>query len=191
MHSIGMVTRTQFWTTINTLNSRIILRERDARNATLFGSIHRTPWQWIQTLVRTQNFLALIDKHFPSDHKLHEILNCNCAKVFYCAMCNMERILKSHNRNKNILQQHPHRLLMVVTATVTNPVRCRGDVRHPEWSTLQQERIKLYRDDRTNFQEEVLWTHLHIQPSGQRYPFLSWSLMISFDWNNRLTTPTS
>ena len=51
-----------------------------------------------------QNFLQLIDKHFPQGHKLHKILNRNCVKVSYCTMRNMERILKSHN--KKILQQH-------------------------------------------------------------------------------------
>ena len=44
------------------------------------------------------NFLKLIDKHFPPNHKLHKIFNRNSIKISYSCMPNISTIIKSHNR---------------------------------------------------------------------------------------------
>ena len=46
-----------------------------------------------------KTFLSLIDKHFPISNKLHKIFNRNNIKVSYSCTKNVERIIKSHNRN--------------------------------------------------------------------------------------------
>ncbi len=52
-----------------------------------------------------KNFLQLIDKHFPPEHKLHKIFNRNSVKVSYSCMPNASSIIKSHN--KKILESQP------------------------------------------------------------------------------------
>ena len=44
-----------------------------------------------------KQFLQLIDKHFPPQHKCHKLFNRKNLKVSYCCMPNMEKILKGHN----------------------------------------------------------------------------------------------
>ena len=44
-----------------------------------------------------KNFLRLLDKHFPPNHKFHPIFNRNCVKISYSCMPNMASIIKSHN----------------------------------------------------------------------------------------------
>ena len=46
-----------------------------------------------------QNFLSLIDKHFPAHHRLHKILNRNTVKVSYSCMPNVASHISSHNQN--------------------------------------------------------------------------------------------
>ena len=46
-----------------------------------------------------RKLLNLLDKHFPPNHKLHPICNCNCAKVSYSCMTNMAATIKLHNSN--------------------------------------------------------------------------------------------
>ncbi len=43
------------------------------------------------------NFLCLIDKHFPPNHKLHKIFNRNTVKVGYSCMNNVKSIISKHN----------------------------------------------------------------------------------------------
>ena len=43
------------------------------------------------------NFLCLIDKHFPPNHKLHKIFNRNTVKVSYSCMNNVKSIISKHN----------------------------------------------------------------------------------------------
>ena len=50
-------------------------------------------------------FLAL-DKHFPKDHKLRKILNCNTIKISYSCMNNTKQIIDNHN--KCILNSSKH-----------------------------------------------------------------------------------
>ena len=43
-------------------------------------------------------FFDLLEKHFPSNHKLRKIINKNTIKLIYCCMPNIGRILKGHNK---------------------------------------------------------------------------------------------
>ncbi len=52
-----------------------------------------------------QKFLALIDKHFPTNSKLSNIFNKNTLKLSYSCTENLEGIIKKHN-NK-ILNKPP------------------------------------------------------------------------------------
>ena len=42
-------------------------------------------------------FLKLLDKHFPKSHRLHKIINKHNVKLSYSCMPNIERIIKGHN----------------------------------------------------------------------------------------------
>ena len=54
---------------------------------------------------RTQ-FLALVDKHVPKDHKLRKIFNRNTIKISYSCMNNTKQIIDNHN--KRILNSSKH-----------------------------------------------------------------------------------
>ena len=43
-------------------------------------------------------FLALVDKHFPKDHKLRKIFNRNTIKISYSCMTNTKQIIDNHNK---------------------------------------------------------------------------------------------
>ena len=43
-------------------------------------------------------FLALVDKHFPKDHKLRKIFNRNTIKISYSYMNNTKQIIDNHNK---------------------------------------------------------------------------------------------
>ena len=45
-----------------------------------------------------KTFLCLLDKHFPSHHRLHPIINRRCVKINYCCMPNIASHIKAHNR---------------------------------------------------------------------------------------------
>ena len=45
-----------------------------------------------------KKFFALLKKHFPDSHPLHQMVNKNTVKLSYSCMPNIGRILKSHNR---------------------------------------------------------------------------------------------
>ena len=45
-----------------------------------------------------ENFLQLIDKHFPRSSKLLKIFNCNTVKVSYNCIPNFQQIIKRHNK---------------------------------------------------------------------------------------------
>ena len=51
-----------------------------------------------------KQFLRLLEKHFPKEHKLHKIFNKNSVKVSYSCMPNMASIIKSHN--KKVIEQN-------------------------------------------------------------------------------------
>ena len=64
-------------------------------------SLHPTTQTLVSMNVSTnigRNFLNLIDKHFPSHHKLHiKIFNRNTVKVSYSCMSNVKSIITKHN----------------------------------------------------------------------------------------------
>ena len=45
-----------------------------------------------------KKFLQLVDKHFPPDHKLRQVVNRNCVKLSYSCMKNVKQIIQSHNQ---------------------------------------------------------------------------------------------
>ena len=53
-------------------------------------------------------FLKLINKHFPRHHKLYKLFNKNNVKVSYSCMPNMKNIINTHKDNitRIILQEH-------------------------------------------------------------------------------------
>ena len=59
----------------------------------------------VRTNIR-HRFLALVDKHFPKDHKLRKIFNRNTIKISYSCMNNTKQIIDSHN--KRILNSSKH-----------------------------------------------------------------------------------
>ena len=48
--------------------------------------------------VTVEDFLALVDKHFPNDHKLRKIFNRNTIKISYSCMNNTKQIIDNHNK---------------------------------------------------------------------------------------------
>ena len=52
-----------------------------------------------------KEFLKLINKHFPADHKYHSLFNRSNLKISYCCMPNIEKIIKGHN-SKILNVQH-------------------------------------------------------------------------------------
>ena len=52
--------------------------------------------QNVQTKIGNR-LLALVDLHFPVNHKLHKIFNRNSIKVSYSCMRNVKSIISSHN----------------------------------------------------------------------------------------------
>ena len=42
--------------------------------------------------------MSLIDKHFPTDHKLHKLFNRNTVKISYSCLRNIKSITNGHNR---------------------------------------------------------------------------------------------
>ena len=46
-----------------------------------------------------KEFFKLLDKHFPTHHKLHKICLRNTIKMSYCCMPNVQSIISRHNKN--------------------------------------------------------------------------------------------
>lgn len=67
-------------------------------------------------------FLALIDKHFPKDHKLRKIFNRNTIKISYSCMNNTKQIIDSHN--KRILTASMPTDDTAAAATINNKKSC-------------------------------------------------------------------
>ena len=63
-----------------------------------------------------KEFLRLISKHFPPNHRLHKIINRNNVKISYCCMPNVKSIISSHNRK--LLDSN-------INHTTTPPCNCR------------------------------------------------------------------
>ena len=54
-----------------------------------------------------KTFLQLLSKHFPKDHKMHNIFNKNTVKISYSCMNNIRSILSTHNKNILNPKQRP------------------------------------------------------------------------------------
>ena len=63
-----------------------------------------------------RNFLNLIDKHFPSHHKLHKIFNRNTVKVSYSCMRNVKSIITKHNA---VTTSNPNTIMNYIGMTST------------------------------------------------------------------------
>ena len=60
----------------------------------------------ISSSIPDTDFFALVDKHFPKDHKLRKIFNRNTIKISYSCMNNTKQIIDNHN--KCILNSSKH-----------------------------------------------------------------------------------
>ena len=70
-------------------------------------------------------FLAIVDKHFPNDHKLRKIFNRNTIKISYSCMNNTKQIIDNHN--KRILtasKQIDNTATAAAAATIDNNKTC-------------------------------------------------------------------
>ena len=63
-----------------------------------------------------KKFLALLDYHFPPNHKLRKCLNRNCVKLSYSCTSNMRQIILSHNNT----------LVKASNNRAEEPCNCRG-----------------------------------------------------------------
>ena len=68
-------------------------KQRRKRKIILFN-----PQKNTSTKVGNQ-FLKLINKHFPRHHKLYKLLNKNNVKARYSCMPNMKSIINTHNQS--------------------------------------------------------------------------------------------
>ena len=78
-----------------------------------------------------QEFLKLLDKHFPRQHKLHKILNRNLVKISYSCTKNMSQMLTAHN--SKILQKD--------TKEVSTACNCRNNSQCPLSGRCKEETI--------------------------------------------------
>ena len=68
-------------------------RQQRKRNIIWFNP----PYNQNVTTNVAHKFLALVDKHFPRNHRYHKLFNRNNVKVSYSCMKNMAAIISSHN----------------------------------------------------------------------------------------------
>ena len=66
-----------------------------------------------------KQFLQLIEKHFPTDHKLRKCINRNCIKLSYSCTKNMKNIILTHNKKVSTKQNNP-------AETQTSTCNCRN-----------------------------------------------------------------
>ena len=77
-----------------------------------------------------KTFFQLLDKTFPSHHRLHKIINRNTVKISYSCMRNMTSHISSHN--KKIVQeykksQHPNPKTCDCQVAQNCPLNVRND----------------------------------------------------------------
>ena len=80
-----------------------IKKKRKPRKVTWFNP----PWSLNVGTNVAQEFLALLDKHFPPSHKLHSLMNRSNIKVSYRCLPNMGSVVSKHNNKvmKNSAKQ--------------------------------------------------------------------------------------
>ena len=86
-----------------------------------------------------KEFLKLINKHFPPQHKLHKILNRNSIKISYSCIPNMKAIITSHNK----------KLLEKESSQQSKPYNCKNKDICPLKGSCQQQSV-LYQADISN-----------------------------------------
>jgi len=68
--------------------------------------VKQNPLSWRHSEISSgREFLNLVDKHFPKNHRYDKIFNKNNIKVSYSCTDNLQTIIKKHNRK--ILETHP------------------------------------------------------------------------------------
>ena len=102
LRTSGYKDKLQFIETINTNNNQQQKRNRPRRNITWYNP----PWNSTTTTNLGKQFLNLIKKHFPSNHRWSKIINRNTVKLSYSCTPNIEKIIKSHN--KKIISKQTH-----------------------------------------------------------------------------------
>ena len=83
-----------------------------------------------------KEFLKLISKHFPPQHKLHKILNRNSIKINYSCMPNKKTIITSHNK----------KLLEKKSSQQSKPCNCKNKDICPLKGSCQQKSV-IYQAD--------------------------------------------
>ena len=91
------------WPTTNLAFVGNIKKKRKPRKVTWFNP----PWSLNVGTNVAQEFLALLDKHFPPSHKLHSLMNRSNIKVSYRCLPNMGSVVSKHNNKvmKNSAKQ--------------------------------------------------------------------------------------
>ena len=59
---------------------------------------YNPPWNSSVKFDLGKQFLKLIDKYFPHNHRLHKIINRNTIKIGYSCTPNVKTIITSHNK---------------------------------------------------------------------------------------------
>ena len=90
-------------------------------------------------------FLALVDKHFPKDHKLRKIFNRNTIKISYSCMNNTKQIIDNHNKRILTAPIQIDDTATAAAATIDNNKTCNLCLKEkfliicrPELSTLNK-----------------------------------------------------
>ena len=82
------------------MNPKHLAKEKTDSAAISSGTTH--PSARTSALTSDTDSSALVDKHFPKDHKLHKIANRNTIKISYSCMNSTKRIIDNHK------QTHPN-----------------------------------------------------------------------------------
>ena len=68
-------------------------------------------------ILDTDSFSPSQIKHFPKDHKLRKIFNCNTIKISYSCMNNTKQIINNHNKCILNSSKHIHSMTPQMTPT--------------------------------------------------------------------------
>ena len=63
-----------------------------------FKQVNNPPFSKNTSTNIGNKFLALVDEHFPKDHKLRKIFNRNTIKISYSCMNDTKQIIDNHNK---------------------------------------------------------------------------------------------
>ena len=74
-----------------------------------------------------KEFLKILDKNFPKQHKFHKLFNRNTVKISYCCMENMATIIQRHN--SKVLKHTSENDAKICNCRNTCPMNGNGDCR--------------------------------------------------------------